>query len=58
MAVMGKAIEQRRGHLGVAEHVRPFGDAQVGGDDDAGVLRPLTGSGVVACTLPRCLVGP
>lgn len=38
VAVMGESVEQRSGHLGIAEHVRPFGEAQVGGEDDAGVL--------------------
>ena len=38
VAMVGQPVQQRRGHLGVAKHVRPFGEAQVGGDDDAGVL--------------------
>ena len=38
---MREAIQQRRGHLGVAEHAGPFGEAQVGGDDHAGVLVQL-----------------
>src|SRR5208283_1595754 len=38
VAVMGEAIEQGGGHLGVAEHRRPFGEGEVGGDDDR---RPL-----------------
>ena len=33
-AVMGQPIEQRGGHLGVAEDARPFGEGEVGGDDD------------------------
>jgi len=35
---MGEPIEQRRRHLGVAEDGRPFAEAEVGGDDDAGAL--------------------
>ena len=35
---MGEAVEQGRGHLGVAEDGGPFTEAQVGGDDDAGAL--------------------
>ena len=35
---MGEPIEQRRGHLGIAEHPGPFAEAEVGGDDDAGTL--------------------
>ena len=31
---MGQAVEERRGHLGVAEDGRPFSEGQVGGDDD------------------------
>ena len=36
--MMGKAIEQRRGHLGVAEDGWPFAEGEVGGDDDRGAL--------------------
>ena len=35
---MGEPIEERGGHLGIAEHAGPFAEAQVGGDDDAGAL--------------------
>ena len=38
---MGEAIEQRGGHLRIAEHVRPLGEAEVRGDDQAGVLVEL-----------------
>ena len=38
VAVMGEPIEERGGHLGVAEHAGPFAEAQVGGDDDAGAF--------------------
>ena len=38
VAVVGEAIEQRGGHLGVAEHARPFAEGEVGGDDDRGLL--------------------
>ncbi len=31
-------IEQRSGHLGIAEHLGPFAEAEIGGDDDAGAL--------------------
>src|ERR1700674_4358203 len=34
MAVVGKAIEQSRRHLGVAEYAGPFTEAGVGRDDD------------------------
>ena len=38
---MGQPVEQRRGQLGIAEHVGPFREAQVGGDDQAGLLVEL-----------------
>jgi hypothetical protein len=38
LAVVREAVEQRRCHLGVAEHARPFAESQVGGDDDGGPL--------------------
>ncbi|MNU06033.1 hypothetical protein D3C72_2510680 [compost metagenome] len=41
VAVMGKPVEQRGRHLGVAEDACPFAEAQVGRDDDAGVLVKL-----------------
>ena len=34
-------IEQRGGHLGIAEHLGPFAEAEIGGDDDAGALVEL-----------------
>ena len=36
-----KAIEQRGGHLGIAEDAGPFAEAEVGGDDDAGAFVEL-----------------
>ncbi len=36
--MMREAVEQRGGHLGLAEDSGPFTEAQVGGDDDAGAL--------------------
>ena len=38
IAVMGQPIEQRGGHLGVAEDGGPFAEGEVGGDDDRGAL--------------------
>ena len=32
VAVMGQAVEQRRGHLGVAEDAGPFAEGWVGSD--------------------------
>lgn len=34
-------VEQGRGHLGIAEDRGPFGEAEIGGDDDAGALIEL-----------------
>lgn len=34
VAAMGQPIEQRSGHLGVAEHAGPFSEGEIGGDDD------------------------
>jgi hypothetical protein len=36
VAVVGEAIEERGGDLGVAEHARPFAEGEIGGDDDRG----------------------
>lgn len=36
--MMGEPIEQRSGHLGIAEDGGPFAECQVGGDDDAGTF--------------------
>ena len=36
VAVVRQPIEQGGGHLGVAEDIGPFGEAEIGGDDDAG----------------------
>lgn len=35
---MGEAVEQRRGDFGVAEDGGPFGEAEIGGDDNACAL--------------------
>jgi hypothetical protein len=35
---VGQTIEQRGGHLGVAEHAGPFAEGEIGGDDDGGAL--------------------
>ena len=41
VAVVGQPIEQGGGHLRVAEHGRPLREAQVGGDEDAGLFIEL-----------------
>ena len=38
VAVVGQPIEQRGGHLGIAEHARPFAEGEIGGDDDRGTF--------------------
>src|SRR6202453_2540813 len=41
VAAVGKTIEQRGRHLGVAEHGGPLAEAEIGRDDDAGALVEL-----------------
>ena len=41
VAMMRQAIQQRRGHLRIAEYTRPFGEAEIGRDQDAGFLIQL-----------------
>ena len=38
---MGQPVEQCGRHLGIAEHARPFTEAEIGGDDNAGALMEL-----------------
>ena len=38
VAVVGQPVEQRGGHLGIAEHAGPFAEGEIGGDDDGGAL--------------------
>src|SRR5262249_13409287 len=38
LVVMGQPVEQRGGHLGVAEDAGPLGEGQVGGNYDRGAL--------------------
>ena len=38
LAVMGEPVEERRRHFGVAKDTGPFGEGEVGGDDDGGAL--------------------
>ena len=39
--MVGQPLQQRRGHLFINEHRRPLGEAEVGGNDDAGALLEL-----------------
>jgi hypothetical protein len=41
MAMVREPVEQRGGHLGITEHLGPFAEAEIGGDDDAGALVEL-----------------
>ena len=36
--MMRETVEQRRRHLGIAEHARPFAKGEIGGDNDRGAL--------------------
>ena len=38
LAMMGQPVEKRGSHFGVAKDARPFGEGQVGGDDDRSAL--------------------
>jgi len=38
VAMVGQAVEQRGGHLGVAKHARPFAERKIGGDDNGSTL--------------------
>jgi hypothetical protein len=42
VAVMGKTIQQGGRHFWVTEDARPFAEAEVRGDDDAGALIKFT----------------
>ena len=42
LAMVCEAVEERGGHLGIAEDGRPLTERQVGGDDDRGELLPNT----------------
>lgn len=53
MAVVCKAVEQDRSHLGFAEHNRPFGNAQLGRDNHTGVFVELRGQ-----VKQLCVPGP
>ena len=48
MAVMRDAVQQRRGHLGISEHIGPLTEAQVGGYHDARALVQLGTAGGTA----------
>lgn len=48
--MMRDAVEQRGCHLGIADDVRHFDEAGVGGDDDAGVLVELAQQMEQPCT--------
>ena len=38
VAMVGQSVQQGSRHLGIHKHTGPFREAQVGGDDHAGVL--------------------
>jgi hypothetical protein len=38
VAVVGEAVEERGGHLRIAENARPFSEGEFGGDDDGSLL--------------------
>jgi hypothetical protein len=36
--MVGEAVEESGGHLGISEDRRPLTEAEISGDDDAGLL--------------------
>ena len=38
---MRQAVEQSGCHFGVTEHIRPFAEAEIAGDNDTGLLIEL-----------------
>ena len=38
IAMVSQAVEQRGGHLGVAEYAGPFAEGEVSGDNDRGAF--------------------
>ena len=48
LAVMGEAVEQGSGHLGIPEHPHPFAEAEIGRDDERGLLVKLGSPGETA----------
>jgi hypothetical protein len=49
-AAVGKPIQEIRGHLCIPEDLRPFREAEVGGDDHAGALVELAEQMEEQCT--------
>ena len=39
--MIGEPVEERGGHLGIAEHAGPFGESEIGGDDHRGLCIEL-----------------
>ena len=61
IAMMSEAIEQRRGHFGVAEYARPFTEGEIGGDDYRGALVEAADEveqELAMCRFERCCVAP
>jgi len=50
VTVVRQAIQQRCCHLGIAKDVGPFAEAEVGGDNDAGLLIELAEQMEQQCT--------
>jgi len=47
VAVVGKPVEESGGHLGISEDSSPLTEAEIGGDDDAGLLVQLERSSFI-----------
>ena len=57
VAAVSETVEQRRRHFRIAEHGRPFAEAEVGRDDDAGALVELGSSRWNSSAPPEALNG-
>jgi hypothetical protein len=52
LAMVGQAVKESGGHLGIAEHPRPFPKGEIGGDDDRGAF--LEAADQMEEELPTC----
>lgn len=50
VAVVGDAVQQGRGHIGISEHLHPLGEVEIGGDDQGRLFIELADQ--IPCDLP------
>ena len=53
VAVVGDAVQQGRGHLGISEYLHPLGEVEIGGDDQGRLF--IQGSGDREPPTPRAI---